>query len=121
MGIKIDWYGTTNRKAEGEFTIFEHWAEHIKGWKTLSKNSTNTLVIKYEDLKDQPYTVYKTIHSKFFSKQKLLLPDEIDPITKPLGLLPNKGSKNAWKDYLGAKNNEVFKDLMSKNNIDYGC
>jgi len=117
LSQQIDWSGTPARKAEPEHTIFQHWAKHVTSWKKLSENDENLLIIKYEDLVDDPYNVYQQIHSKFFSKQRMLKANQVDVVKKPLGLLPNKGIKNAWVDEIDAKNDYSFKKMIQANNL----
>ncbi len=118
LNTKIDWQGTPSLKVDPKLTIFEHWSEHFISWRGMADKNDNILMIRYEDLKDQPYEVYKKIHAKFFKKQQLLLPNEIDEISKPLGLLPNQGIKDAWKEQIELRNSDVYKALVLKNSID---
>lgn len=112
LNIKIDWYGTPAKKSSRKYTIFEHWIKHVDSWRNLANQDDNLLLINYEDMLDNPYQVYEVIHNKFFPKQKLLLPVEIDSVKIPLGLLPNKASKDAWKDEISNGNNELYKKLI---------
>jgi hypothetical protein len=111
----IDWYGSTSKKTKENYTIFEHWLNHVDSWKNLAETNENLLIIRYEDLIDNPYDIYKLIHSKFFSRKKLLLPEQIDCVKKPIGLLPNKGTKDAWKHFIDDYNNDIYaKKLLPK-------
>lgn len=108
----IDWYGSTSKKTNVNYTIFEHWLAHVNSWRALAETDVNLLVVRYEDLIDNPYKVYKDIHNKFFKKEKLLSPQEIDPIKKPLGLLPNRGTKNAWVQHMNKENINNYENII---------
>ncbi|APY07551.1 hypothetical protein BWZ20_04230 [Winogradskyella sp. J14-2] len=113
----IDWYGTPSIKSSKSLTIFEHWLVHINSWFDLAEADNNLLLVKYEDLIDNPCKVYTEIHRKFFKKEKLLLPEELCLIEKPLGLLPNSGTKDAWKKFLNYENQLKFNTLIKSSKI----
>jgi len=120
LNYKLDWSGSPARRTEPEQTVFEHWAEHVSSWRELSVNVPNLLIIRYEDLIDAPYEVYEKIHSKFFKKYSKLEPHQIDAIKKPLGLMPNKGLKDAWVNEISIENITFFKKLYLENSLHYG-
>jgi hypothetical protein len=111
LNKKIDWSGTPARKAEPECTIFQHWAKHVSSWKKLAKSDENLLMIRYEDLVDDPYSIYQKIHNKFFIEQLILKTNQIDVIKKPLGLLPNKGVKNEWTKHINDQNSRAYEGI----------
>ena len=98
LRTKIDWYGSPSIQAEPTLTILEHWLAHVKSWIEASKLDSNILLIKYEDLVNEPYIQYEKIHRFFFNKTVSLQKNEIDCIAKPIGLLPNKAKPDAWKE-----------------------
>lgn len=95
----IDWSGTPAIESEPILNIIEHWCLHVKSWLELEKTDNNLLIVRYEDLIDEPYKQYKRMRSKFFKWQWKKNSRGIDPIQKPLGLLPNKGTKDAWEEF----------------------
>lgn len=115
LRTKIDWHGTPANKNEPTHTIIEHWCLHINSWLELSQNDDNLLIIRYEDLLDNPFEQYEKIHLKFFRKRKKLKEGRIDPIKIPLGLLPNKGIKDAWKTAFNAEDEAFFDSIIPAN------
>jgi len=95
--LKLDWHGSPAYKVDTEFTIFEHWERHVKSWYDLSLSSTNLLMINYEQLVENPYEVYLAIKKSFFPGHTLLLPNDLDPVKRPVGLLPNAAKSDAWR------------------------
>lgn len=114
LRTKIDWYGTPSKKAQPTQTIIEHWYSHINSWTELAKKDNNLLIIRYEDLIDFPYEQYEHIHSKFFKRKKKLDIDKIDTIEKPLGLLPNMGTKDSWKNAFNTEDEVLFNSIVPK-------
>lgn len=112
LRIKIDWYGTPAKKAQPTQTIFEHWYMHTKGWIELEKKNDSLLIINYEDLIDAPYEQYEKIHLKFFNKKKKLSKNKIDVIKNPLGLLPNKGTKDEWRKAFSSEDEAFFLSII---------
>ncbi|WP_204346113.1 sulfotransferase domain-containing protein [Psychroserpens algicola] len=117
LRTKIDWYGTPSKRVEPNQTILEHWYAHVESWKALEKANDNVLLINYEDLIDSPYTQYKKIHDAFFSNTKQLSAQEISIIEKPLGLLPNKGKKDSWRDIINEKDKAYIASVLSSYNF----
>jgi len=110
----LDWRGTPAKRTEIQLTIFEHWKEHTEAWKSYAAEDENTLFVTYEGLKDHPFQEYNGIYDAFFPKTKKRPENQIDPISKPLGLLPNKGTKNAWQEVFSEEDvvyyNAIFKN-----------
>lgn len=104
----IDWYGTPSKRVEPTQTILEHWAAHVNSWQELAKKDQNLLLVNYEDLKTNPYEVYLMIRDKFFKDQPKLSKNEVDFISKPVGLLPNQATTDAWKSMFDEEDNELF-------------
>lgn len=105
LKIKIDWTGTPSIKSDPEYTILEHWFMHIKAWEEYAKKNKNVLIIKYENLIKDPYIQYSNIHRKFFRNNRLLTNEEINVISEPVGLLPNKAKIDTWKEVFSEENN----------------
>ena len=114
----IDWSGTPAIKSEPCLTILEHWVLHVKGWYQLAENNSNILIIKYEDLVNEPYEQYLKIHTAYFNKTKKLLPSTLNVIETPIGLLPNKAKVDAWKHIIDANDILYYNDLVKKNRIE---
>ncbi|WP_310992300.1 sulfotransferase domain-containing protein [Aequorivita marina] len=112
LRTKIDWKGSPSNAVEPDCNILEHWVLHTESWLKLAKSDTNLLVIHYEDLVDLPYEQYLKIHSRFFSRSKKLKEDKIDKVKKPLGLLPNKGTKDSWREVFGQEDEAYFFSIV---------
>lgn len=112
LRLKLDWYGTPSIKSEPKWTVAQHWFNHVHSWHQL--DNPNLLIIRYEDLKDNPEKIYDQILKKFFPfknyliEKKILKKTKIDPISKPLGLLPNAAIKDAWKEVFTSEDEQFF-------------
>ncbi|MBP92716.1 MAG: hypothetical protein CMC55_01215 [Flavobacteriaceae bacterium] len=94
----IDWCGSPSAKTEANLTILEHWAKHVQGWSEFVKdNNNNGLIVKYEDLVTEPYEQYLRIHNMFFTNQNKIKFENLNVISKPVGLLPNNAKIDTWK------------------------
>ncbi|MFK5879878.1 MAG: sulfotransferase domain-containing protein [Flavobacteriaceae bacterium] len=116
LELKIDWIGTPSNKANPDLTILEHWCKHVRSWEYYERINDNTLIVRYEDLIDNPYEQYLKIYKKFFNYKKLLTKDEITIIDKPVGLLPNMAKVDSWKEEFNKSNNEMYFNVLSKYN-----
>ncbi|MEP2771243.1 MAG: sulfotransferase domain-containing protein [Fulvivirga sp.] len=105
---KIDWDGSPAYKAKPTMTIAEHWYRHVEGWNVLANVNKNILVVRYEDLKSDPYSIYQKIHERFFSDQNKKEVENIDLVSKPVGLLPNKAKVDSWKDVYSVEDEAFF-------------
>ena len=103
----IDWKGTPGHKSEQKFTIVEHWAKHVESWHKLKGN---IVLISYEELVQNPKKVYRKILLRCLPLDyyKLLNNPDIKTIDKPLGLLPNKGTKDSWKEVFSSEDLDYF-------------
>ncbi|GAA4822919.1 sulfotransferase domain-containing protein [Algivirga pacifica] len=115
LRMPLDWSGTPSIQVDAPtMTIAEHWKQHVEEWEKLASTKSNILIVRYEDLKDNPYEVYQTIRKKFFPKQKELAPIELDTVSKPIGLLPNKGQKDSWKSHFTEEDNAYFLEMVGE-------
>lgn len=115
LRTKIDWEGTPAKKVDPSFTILEHWCLHVDSWFKLAKEDDNLLIISYEDLIDNSYSQYEKIHSKFFRNKSKRAKEKVDPIKKPIGLLPNMGTKDSWKGTFNAQDEVFFRNIVAEN------
>jgi hypothetical protein len=109
----LDWYGSPAINSEGEkkfpkYPIFEHWYKHIESWEKVAKSNPGILLVRYEELKYEPYKVYLEIRDKFFQQQKLKPENEISIISNPTGLLPNNADNKSWKNHFSEQDNDFF-------------
>jgi hypothetical protein len=44
---KLDWKGSPAFRSKEKYTIAEHWEKHVIGWKKISKQNKNILIIRY--------------------------------------------------------------------------
>lgn len=103
------------KKVDPSFTILEHWCLHVDSWFKLAKEDDNLLIISYEDLIDNSYSQYEKIHSKFFRNKSKRAKEKVDPIKKPIGLLPNMGTKDSWKGTFNAQDEVFFRNIVAEN------
>lgn len=102
LRYKIDWKGTPAIQSSTDYNIIEHWKYHIQEFSKI--NHKKYLIINYEELKDNPEKVYHKILETFFPlknwliNNKIIKIPKINPISTPTGLLPNKATKQSWKE-----------------------
>ncbi len=113
---KIDWIGSPKFKCRPKWTIAEHHFYHVKGWLEYARNKTNIHIIKYEDLSNNPYDVYLELQKKFFPHKEYIAEKELDIIKERIGLHPNAGTINAWKDAFNAEEIKLFTRYETKLN-----
>lgn len=106
---EIDWVGGPGQKKHTKMNIVEHWFQHTDTW--LKIKNDNLLCIRFEDLKEQPDKIYMDICKKFYPKKfwkaKIFGVQNINPISKKVGLVPNKATIHSWKD------------LFTQNDLDF--
>ncbi|TDN82193.1 sulfotransferase domain-containing protein [Salegentibacter sp. 24] len=109
----LDWKGSPGNKIGEGLTIFEHWSKHVEEWSRLKGN---IVLISYEELLENPGKVYKKILLHCFPMQyyKKFNNTDIKIIEKPLGLLPNKGSKDSWKKVFNEDDLKYYQNFISK-------
>ena len=112
LKLTLDWTGSPAFKTNFRYTIAQHWDRHLHGWLKMAKNNPNILVVNYEELVDNPYSVYKKLHSSFFSDKPLLKPSEVDVISNPVGLKPNRAKKDSWKEVFNEADNSLFESQV---------
>ena len=93
---------------------------HLEAWLEYEKKHNDVMIVNYEDLINTPYNVYLKIHEKFFNKTVRLKESKVDFIKDPVGLLPNKAIKDAWKEVFDKEDLEFFfnsipKEIMKRN------
>lgn len=108
LKLKLDWTGSPAFKVNPRYTIAQHWDRHLNGWFKFAKNNPNILVVSYEELVDNPYSIYKKLHSSFFSNKPLQEASQLDVISRPVGLKPNQAKKDAWKEIFSKGDNSFF-------------
>jgi bile-salt sulfotransferase len=109
----LDWQGTPGKKTKKGKNIIDHWVDHVQQWHELKGN---VVYISYEKLIDNPEEIYRKILLRCFPYQfkKFFTKQEIDVINKPLGLLPNKGTKDGYKEVFSNKDIEYFNSRVPK-------
>lgn len=110
----IDWYGGLGQKKQTKMNIVEHWFQHTDTWLNVVNN--NLLFIRFEDLKEHPDKIYLDICRKFYPKKflkaKLFGIQNINPISKKVGLAPNKATIHSWKDLYTLNDLDFFYDQI---------
>lgn len=117
LRTRIDWIGSPAFKCKPKMTIGEHWSKHVSGWLRYGAMNKNILIVKYEDLIRNPYQVYCLIRQRFFIHIELKKENQINIITKPLGLLPNKAKIDAWKELFSEEDLSFFHARIDDRNL----
>ena len=110
--VKMDWCGSPGSKFNCDETIIEHWLSHVKEWEVFCNSHKEALFVHYEDLIENPFEVYLSIRNIFFKHSALMESNELDVISKPLGLLPNAGTSNSWNNKYTDTDLEKFTTLI---------
>ena len=111
---KIDWIGTPANRSNQIYSILEHWYLHVKAWEDFAEKNENLLIIKYEDLINNPYQIYLKIHKYFFNDLPIIKKDDLNIIKKPVGLLPNKATVNSWEQVFLQNDIDLYYEVLSK-------
>ena len=111
LRIKIDWEGTPGKQCKPKENIIQHWERHVREWHKVKH--PKLLIIKYENLKTKPIKCYEKILKKFFPVRYILyrlkiFKPNIDTISKPVGLRPNKAKAQDWKNNFTKDDNLFF-------------
>lgn len=114
----IDWHGSPSIKSEMNLPILEHWAQHVKSWYDLAEHNNNVLILKYEDLINEPYKQYLNIHKHFFKKTKIRHESKLKIIEKPVGLLPNKAQIDSWRDVFEEEDLLYYDEIINANKFE---
>jgi bile-salt sulfotransferase len=115
LHLKLDWAGSPGFKSREKMTTIEHWLRHVDGWHKLAKKNDNIMILRYEGIVDHPYATYLKIHDKFFSNATALLDEnDVNPISKPVGLLPNEGTKDSWKSAFTEEDEKLFVSKVNR-------
>lgn len=92
----IDWIGSPGFAAHTCLTVGQHWALHVGLWLRYAKHNENILVVRYEDIIDQPDMLLSEVNERFFGGIVDLSQPVLD--TSPTGLEPNKANVSAWRE-----------------------
>ncbi|WP_416443483.1 sulfotransferase domain-containing protein [Leeuwenhoekiella sp. A16] len=117
LKLKIDWVGSPAFKSKEKYTIAQHWERHVDGWLKYSKNNKNILVLKYEDLINDPIEVYYRIHERFFNTYPALHKDDINIINNAVGLKPNEAKKDSWRKKFTKEDESYFVSQLNNKEI----
>lgn len=112
LRLKLDWIGSPAFRAREKYNVAVHWDKHVRGWHKISKSNPYVLFIRYEDLVRKPYMVYEQLYDQFFSGQAKLKSGQLDRVTKPIGLLPNKAEMNSWQKVFSDSDNQYFRSCI---------
>lgn len=110
LRTKLDWVQTpSDRCNKPMFTIVENWYEHVMGWEGLSERD-DTMFIQYEELVLQPLATLVSI-SKYFG---LKLQGSFTPVKGLVGLVPNDGKVDSWRQFFSEADLEYFFSVVPK-------
>ncbi|MHA1830036.1 MAG: sulfotransferase domain-containing protein [Candidatus Helarchaeota archaeon] len=91
----LDWIMTPSHPTKKGKTIFEHWYYCITTWFSYNENNKNILTVYYEELVEHPKRVMDFIKNSF----GLVYNDRYHRIHELIGIEPNEGKIDAWKQY----------------------
>ena len=111
LDIKIDWEGSPAHRVEPKENIVEHWERHVKEWKKISDKKL--MIIKYEDLLNDPVNIYCSILKKyfpikFFMYKFKIYKHKVVVINHPVGLKPNDPGAGGWKKNFSKTEKSIF-------------
>lgn len=123
LDLKIDWEGTPAKRAQPRENIIEHWERHVQHWNSVKKK--RLLVIRYENLVNDPEKVYKIILKKFFPLFYLFyilhfFRRKIKIIDKPVGLKPNMAEAQSWEKNLSKNEKAIILNKIKNKDLLYG-
>lgn len=117
----IDWYGGLGQEKYPKIDIVTHWYNHVESWVNLQ--DPNLHIMRFEDLKNNPYQEYLKICKKFFPwayfKNKYLIKTKLDPIKRKVGLHPNKATINSWESLFSKEDLAFFESKIPSSNYIY--
>lgn len=107
----IDWYGGLGQQGRAKkMNIVQHWYSHVEEWEKVRND--NLIHIRFEELKRNPNKIYRQITKKFFPfrhvKEAIFGSNEIDPISKKVGLKPNEAKINSWQKLFTSSDLDFF-------------
>lgn len=119
LRYKLDWLYAPEKKADGEYNVAQHWYHHVDQWHLYQKKNPNLLIIRYEELKQQPETVYQRIKKHFYPVRgwidknfSLIHAENLTKIENLIGIYPNQGKIDAWKQFFSDADNDYFNNQL---------
>ena len=112
LKLKLDWIGSPAFKCKEKMNIAQHWNNHVNKWLAVAKKNANILPVRYENLVNEPYSVYQQVHKNFFSGKQLLNEYEINTIPNAVGLAPNSAKPDAWRDKFSHEDIDFFNSFV---------
>lgn len=113
LRMKIDWIGSPGYKSKPKMTVAKHWSKHVDGWMETARKNKNIIIVRYEDLVNNPYEAYLSIYESYFKHLELKSKEAIEIIRSPVGLLPNQAKINSWSKNFSNDDEEFFYDQIS--------
>ncbi len=90
-------------------TVAEHWRRHVEAWLGLRHRAL--LRVRYEDLVRDPVAEIARIANQF---DFLDLPDTVQTVDQPTGLLPNRAQIDAWRDAYSEADLDFFHSIVPR-------
>ena len=102
----IDWIGSPAYICAPIRGIFQHWYDHLSGWKRASE----VFFVRYEDLVLEPEKVLEEI-AVFYG---LTRPEKWIRVDDLVGLSPQQGKIDSWKEYFTEEDEDLFFKFVPK-------
>ena len=113
LHMPLDWKGGVGRESQNGWTVAEHWSRHVCKW--IQQEGKRCVILRFEDVKSDPVAAYNLILSHFFPiKQVFLRRDKVDPVNDLIGLQPNQGMMDSWRDVFTKEDNDFFISKVSR-------
>lgn len=103
----MDWELAPIRKAKPVENIIQHWYRFEESWKDI-----NIYHVRFEDLIVKPIETLKAIQEEFGLR---LRADELHISKGLVGIEPNEGKIDTWKQYFSEEDLEYFHTIVPKN------
>jgi hypothetical protein len=107
----LDWKGSPGKRVNRGEIISQHWYNHVDAWHQAARENQNILIVRYEDLKNNPRNVYDAVKAKFF-KFRLPTSANMVRIDTPVGLLPNRATVHAYEKVFSDEDLMFFRNSI---------
>lgn len=103
----LDWCCGPEIRATAPLTIAQHWHQHVDAWVSFAREHDNVVVVRFEELMKDPRTVRDQVRQRFFPRLREV--PAVVTIDRPVGILPNEGSVDRWRDAFSAEDDAAFR------------
>ncbi len=107
-----------SKKSLNEFIASGAWGAHVRSWNPASRD--NTLLVKFEELIDDPEKMISKISDFIEAKPKGGEIPTFEELKKINPKFFRSGKKSSWQDIYSTKDHELFWEKNSEEMIKYG-